>query len=281
MRKLPGILLVDDDRTSTFLAERLLRKLAPADHLLVAGNGAEGLRVLEQVLATPAPAETPPWLVLLDLNMPVLNGFGFLDAYQQLPEPQRQRAAVVVLTTSLHAADLERLQELPIAGVVSKPLTAAKLDVILRQSMPMPAAPARDASARVFQLLYHSRATRSLTEAEVYALLSHARQANAASHLTGLLVYRDGRFVQVLEGPEAHVRATYARIAQDPRHTQVVVVGEAADRPRHFARWRMALGRGSEPAVARLFAAALAPSGEDPLREALLQDVGAALELTE
>jgi CheY-like chemotaxis protein len=273
MHKLSGILLVDDDFTCAFLAERLLRKLVPADHLLVAENGAEGLRVLEQVLATTA--EATPWLVLLDLNMPVLNGFEFLESYQQLPEAQRQRAAVVVLTTSLHRADLARLQELPIAGVVSKPLTEAKLDVILRQSLPTPSPP-----GRVFQLFYHSRASPLLTEAEVYQLLSHARQANAAADVTGLLVYRESRFVQVLEGPEAQVRAAYARIARDPRHTQIMVVGEAANRPRHFARWSMAWGHGSEPTVARLFEAALAPTAgdDDSLWEALLQDVEAALE---
>ncbi|GAB3244300.1 hypothetical protein GCM10027346_41850 [Hymenobacter seoulensis] len=114
----------------------------------------------------------------------------------------------------------------------------------------------------------------------MYQLLSHARQANGVAHLTGLLVYRDGRFVQVLEGPEAQVRAVYARIERDPCHTQVMVVGEAADQSRHFARWSMAWGRGSEPAVARLFEAALAPAtvGSDLLREVLLQDVELSLE---
>ncbi|HEX8329741.1 MAG TPA: BLUF domain-containing protein [Hymenobacter sp.] len=282
MRKLPGILLVDDDATSAFLTQRLLHKLAVADQVVAAPNGTEGLRVLQHLLAPPAPAHAAPWLVLLDLHMPVLDGFGFLEACRRLPAAQRQRMAMVVLTTSLHGADLERLQGLPISGLVPKPLTEAKVRAILRGNLPVPALPGPDPAAGVFQLLYHSRATQPLAEAEVYELLSQSRQANAAAQITGVLVYRDEWFVQLLEGPEAAVRATYARIRQDPRHTEVVTLAEAPARPRCFVPWRMALGRNTTPNVARLFAAVLSsPAGDEEggaRIEALLQAACGALE---
>ncbi|MDF7815069.1 BLUF domain-containing protein [Hymenobacter sp. YC55] len=280
MRHLAGILLVDDDTTSTFLSARLLRHLALTDHLLVAENGAEGWQLLQDVLAPPAPADQGLWLVLLDVNMPVFDGFAFLEAYQHLPAVQQQRVAVVMLTTSLHGADLERLQDLPIAGIVSKPLTEEKVRTLLRENLPTSLRAGSELPDRVFQLVYRSQATRPLPEAELLSLLSHARQANAAVQVTGILVYWKGCFVQVLEGAEADVRALYARIQQDPRHSQVVTVSEARARPRHFAQWRMALGRDTAPAVIGLFELALNPPvvGGVLLLEVVLQDVGGALE---
>jgi CheY-like chemotaxis protein len=280
MRNLAGILLVDDDATSIFLTERLLRRLVPTPPLLVAANGADGLRLLRDVLA--APANPDPWLVLLDVKMPVLNGFEFLAAYQQLPLAQQQRVLIIILTSSLHTLDLERLQQLPIAGLAAKPLTEAKLLSLLHPRVSEVTSHRHEPATNVFQLLYYSLATKPLSEGELYELLSQARQSNAARQITGVLVYQHGRYVQVLEGPEAEVRALYARIQQDPRHTQVVTISEATNSRRYLAQWRMALGRASIPALAQLVEAVLAyESGkETPLVSSLLQDVSAALEKT-
>jgi len=81
----------------------------------------------------PATAAAGPVLVLLDVNMPVMNGVEFLEAYQQLPPDRRQAVVIVMLTTSLHPRDLARIQALPIAGLVSKPLSEEKINAILRE----------------------------------------------------------------------------------------------------------------------------------------------------
>ena len=131
MQKLAAILLVDDDPTTNYLNQLLLEELAVADQLLVATNGAEALHILTYVLP-PADAAGPV-LVLLDVNMPVMNGIEFLEAFQQLPPDRRQAVVIVMLTTSLHPRDLARIQALPIAGVVSKPLSEEKINAILRE----------------------------------------------------------------------------------------------------------------------------------------------------
>ena len=115
----------------TFLNELLLKSLNIADHLMVAENGAEALQKLLNTCADPSTLSCPV-LVLLDVNMPVMNGIEFLEAYQHLPLAQQQAIVIVMLTTSLHSRDLERIQELPIAGLVSKPLTKEKINTILQ-----------------------------------------------------------------------------------------------------------------------------------------------------
>jgi CheY-like chemotaxis protein len=130
MHKIPSILLVDDDPTTNFLNELLLKSLGVADQLFTVQNGREALAALDETCTSPQGA--CPSLILLDVNMPVMNGIEFLEAYAQLPKAQQQSIVVVMLTTSMHSRDLERVQQLPIAGLVNKPLTKDKVDTILQ-----------------------------------------------------------------------------------------------------------------------------------------------------
>lgn len=127
---LPAILLVDDDAATNFLNQRLLGNFRVSREMRVALNGAEALALL-QACCQEAP-ETFPALILLDLNMPVMGGFEFLEAYQQLPAAPRQRTVVVMLTTSTLDADRVRARQLPIAGYLTKPLTRESMTTVLR-----------------------------------------------------------------------------------------------------------------------------------------------------
>ena len=134
MPKIASILLVDDDLTVNYLNKKLLEKMAVAAQVLVAQNGQEAL----DLLATHCQRATAdcPALLFLDVKMPVLDGFGFLAAYQQLPPAQQRTSIIVMLTTSLHPLDMRRLEQLPTAWFLSKPLTQDKVTFILEQYFP-------------------------------------------------------------------------------------------------------------------------------------------------
>lgn len=95
----------------------------------------------------------------------------------------------------------------------------------------------------VYQVLYHSRATKLPSESDLLELLNYSRHFNAEHQITGLLLYSEGRYVQVLEGTEVDVRALYSRIKVDSRHEQVVTVTEGPSPQRRFADWRMGFGQ--------------------------------------
>jgi CheY-like chemotaxis protein len=125
-------LLVDDDQTTNYLNQTLLKRMAVTDTVLVAGNGQEALDLL-QIHCAQAESPTCPALVLLDMKMPLMNGFEFLQAYAQRPPTENPAVIIIMLTTSLNPKDVERMQGLPIAGYLTKPLTRDKVEQILHE----------------------------------------------------------------------------------------------------------------------------------------------------
>ncbi|MFJ6651430.1 BLUF domain-containing protein [Microbacterium sp. NPDC091313] len=95
------------------------------------------------------------------------------------------------------------------------------------------------ASDRLISVVYSSTAVDEFDDAALTTLLAQCRAANAADGVTGMLLYRAGRFVQVLEGPESVIRPLLARIADDPRHTGMRVLFEEPLAERNFAEWTM------------------------------------------
>ncbi|GAA4028189.1 response regulator [Hymenobacter glaciei] len=131
MPQLSSILLVDDDSTTNFLNESLIKRLGLVKHLHVAENGAQALQNLHQT-CLPLSASCPD-LILLDMKMPIMNGIEFLEAYALLPIQKQQHTVIIMLTTTMLRADLERVKQLPVAGVLNKPLTKEKILALVQE----------------------------------------------------------------------------------------------------------------------------------------------------
>ena len=83
-------------------------------------------------------------------------------------------------------------------------------------------------------LIYQSTAQLAFTDDDLRALLEKARAFNSAHRISGVLLYHEGQFVQVLEGDEAVLRPLYDRIRRDARHTHVVKLADAPLPQRNF-----------------------------------------------
>jgi hypothetical protein len=109
------------------------------------------------------------------------------------------------------------------------------------QRLPDPPLPAHETG--VYHLLYCSQARQPFGEEQLADLLEHSLVNNDRQHITGLLCYGSGHFVQVLEGKAEDVEALFARIARDHRHHQVHVLSRGVGPARRFADWRMAFAK--------------------------------------
>lgn len=91
----------------------------------------------------------------------------------------------------------------------------------------------------MLSLIYSSVATRTLEPSDLTALLTQSRASNERTGITGMLLFRNGYFLQVLEGPDAKVRAKMHTIRDDDRHTKVTVLLEDMIEERQFPEWTM------------------------------------------
>lgn len=91
----------------------------------------------------------------------------------------------------------------------------------------------------MFFLLYVSSAVKPFSRSDLLTLLEKCRDNNARLGITGMLLYKDGNFMQVLEGEEEPVRKLYDKIAADPRHNGEITLLQGSVEKRQFPVWSM------------------------------------------
>ncbi|WP_201978895.1 response regulator [Hymenobacter rubidus] len=125
------IVLVDDNETTSFLNNRLLGRLAVANHVSTFSRADEAF---EQLWGDqPDRQAAAPDLVFVDLKMPGVSGFEFLELYNALPQPVQDKTVMAVLTTSMHGADTARVAQYPNVEYLTKPLTEEKMRKLLEK----------------------------------------------------------------------------------------------------------------------------------------------------
>lgn len=89
------------------------------------------------------------------------------------------------------------------------------------------------------QLIYVSQAVRLQSDEELLELLKASRERNLKAHITGFLVYRQGVFLQALEGEEKVLAAVWEKIQADRRHENIILIRDAPIGERDFDEWSM------------------------------------------
>jgi Sensors of blue-light using FAD len=91
----------------------------------------------------------------------------------------------------------------------------------------------------LIQCVYASAATVRFDKKDLHDLLEGCRRNNAGRDITGMLLYQNKSFFQILEGPEEEVAALYEKISMDPRHDKVAKILQTQIAERSFAEWTM------------------------------------------
>lgn len=127
MEKISKILIIDDDPTTGFLYSRLINKFGVSQEVELANGGEEALQLIEDHIKSQNEDKIPQ-LIFVDLNMPFMDGFEFLDAYQRLEFKNKDSVVISVLTSSYLPQDVKRVKEFPVVNdYMVKPLTEEKV----------------------------------------------------------------------------------------------------------------------------------------------------------
>ncbi|HET8828718.1 MAG TPA: response regulator [Pelobium sp.] len=119
------ILIIDDDEINNFIAARLIDKIPVKTKINTRLNGLEGLNYIKSNLETP---ENLPDIIFLDINMPIMNGWEFLDEFESLKNKIGKGVCVNMLSSSVYNDDITKAKSYTTVNkFISKPLTVEKI----------------------------------------------------------------------------------------------------------------------------------------------------------
>ncbi len=126
--RFPSALLIDDNEIDNFINERIINTSGFAEKIIVKISTDEALEFLKSCEQNPG--ATPP-VVFLDLNMPVKDGFAFLEEFNKLSNDVKSKTKVVVLSASISPDDINRASANPyVIRYLNKPLSEKYLEAI-------------------------------------------------------------------------------------------------------------------------------------------------------
>jgi CheY-like chemotaxis protein len=133
MKKIKNVLIVDDDTISSYLINLTIEEIEIAEHITSVRNGRQALDFLQQYCSDENREGFCPAFILLDLNMPVMDGFEFLEAFQRKYAACDGKINICILSSSSAGKDKLKALDYHISGFITKPLTEEKLRPILDQ----------------------------------------------------------------------------------------------------------------------------------------------------
>ena len=136
MKKVSCILLVEDNHHINYLHQRIIKKLDIARHVKVVRTGEEAIDYLKKCKAGTEPEAFPvPGLIFLDINMPRMNGWEFVEELKKTELAYlSNKTAIIMLTASLNPDDKLKAENMPeVAAFVEKPLNYESLSSIVEK----------------------------------------------------------------------------------------------------------------------------------------------------
>ncbi|ETZ21445.1 response regulator [Pedobacter sp. V48] len=128
-----NMLVIDDDDINIFIIKKVIEKTGYEVDMISKSNGQLAVDYLSSIANN---VEIFPHIILVDINMPVLNGWEFLEVYEKL-NIQRQKVFLYMLSSSVYEYDIEKAKGFKaVDGFISKPLTIERLKELLQVVTP-------------------------------------------------------------------------------------------------------------------------------------------------
>jgi CheY-like chemotaxis protein len=119
------ILIIDDDEINNFIAAKLIDKLPPKAKVSTCINGQEGINFVKNKLNN---QEEFPDIIFLDINMPLMNGWEFLEEYELFKNQIKKKVTINMLSSSVYNDDIIKAKTFTTVNkFISKPLTVDKI----------------------------------------------------------------------------------------------------------------------------------------------------------
>ena len=126
------VMLIDDNEIDNFINQKMIEGSNFAERIFVHTSGKSAIEFLSNLSRIKEiPTELIPEIIFVDINMPIMDGFQFLEEFENMPENIKQSTRVVMLTTSINPSDLDRSQaNSRMLKYVNKPLSTERLNSI-------------------------------------------------------------------------------------------------------------------------------------------------------
>jgi CheY-like chemotaxis protein len=122
-------MLIDDDKITNFIHKRIIKHSDIDVPIKINYNGPEALDYLKKMRSHSEDEFPRPGIIFLDLNMPGMDGWNFIDEYKKLSSVKKEKIIIAILTTSLNPDDENTAKKIPeVRMYIKKPLTIEKLE---------------------------------------------------------------------------------------------------------------------------------------------------------
>lgn len=130
MGKIESCCIIDDDPIFIYGTKRIMKEIEFCENIIVFNNGQEALDGIMEISQS---AMKIPQVIFLDLNMPIMNGWEFLDEFIKIPNSNLEKTIVYIISSSVDPRDLEKVKDYKqrVNNYILKPITPNDLESVL------------------------------------------------------------------------------------------------------------------------------------------------------
>lgn len=130
MGKIDSCCIIDDDPIFIYGTKRIMKEMDFCEEFVIYNNGQEALDGIVKITKS---GEKLPAIILLDLNMPIMNGWEFLDEFIKMPTNNTKPTSIYIISSSVDPRDLEKVKSYEkVSNYILKPITPKDLETILQ-----------------------------------------------------------------------------------------------------------------------------------------------------